>query len=86
MKKITLKDCKHIKELSFYNHNIYKLPFEIFGCTHLLSEYCDNAGFLGFSIGIILNSNGYIKKLYLHVGEKDKLINLEEISINNRWT
>lgn len=38
--KIAKSVCTHLKEISFYNHNYYLLPFSIDGCD-VVYEICD---------------------------------------------
>lgn len=37
---ISLKECFHLKERSNYNHNYYKLPYEVSGYNCIL-EICE---------------------------------------------
>lgn len=32
-------NCKHLKEISYYNHNFYKLPFELDECNIVEEVY-----------------------------------------------
>lgn len=33
------ENCKHLKDISFYNHNFYELPFEIDECKFIQEIY-----------------------------------------------
>lgn len=49
--KIDINKCEHLKDMSYYNNNYYRLPFEIDGCSIVYEkcdeEYSDYMYFLG---------------------------------------
>lgn len=62
---INLKQEKleHIKEISFYNHNFYKLPFKLEDNDILCEEFDEFVEEYSYSIGYIVD-NKYISKVY----------------------
>lgn len=81
--ELDFDNLETIKELTFYNHVYYKLPFELFGCNINYQEWCDCEGVLENSIGIIENGK-YIRKYdlpewFLDNGDFKWKFNFEDI-------
>lgn len=81
------KNCKHLREISYYNNNYYELPFTVNDCNILYEEYYGDESFAGHKLGILID-NIFQAKYYLHTEDHLKffIIDLQEISENNRWT
>lgn len=86
--KINKSKCTHLRN-SFYNSNIYELPFEINGCNTIQESYFGDDSFNGCSIGIINKEGKYESLFYLHQNDREDdclYINSETIDSINRWT
>ena len=79
--------CEHLKEISCYNSNYYKLPFIINECTILHEKYNGAEDFCGNSIGTIVKGV-YVPQLYLHSLNKDGVFMFDSASMSkrNEWT
>ena len=51
--KIKKSDCEHIKEWSYYNHNVYKLPYKIEECNYVRETYDESWDNYSYEFGNI---------------------------------
>lgn len=47
--------CKHLKDLSYYNHNVYELPFQIDNCNYIQEIFDEVWGSIVYNFGFIRN-------------------------------
>lgn len=71
------EEMDHIKDMSFYNNNYYKLPYIIDGCDILYQKWEDD-DYYGLYILGTMNENRFEKKFELF-GDMDGNVD----SINN---
>lgn len=62
---IPISDCKHIKEISKYNYNYYKLPYEIEG-NDVILEICEE-DYDSYTYILGKSSEGDFGKNYNHL-------------------
>ncbi len=79
--------CEHLKDVSYYNNNFYKLPFIVNGCNILCEKFSDDTGFCGNSIGTIVDKK-YTPQFFLHSLEKENefVFNSTAMGKKNEWT
>jgi len=68
----------HIEQLSYYNYNIYELPYAVADCPHLLIEWVDDSSTGEFHLGFITDNNFLIEHSFW--GEMGGTVDL----INNK--
>jgi hypothetical protein len=73
------KTLEHISELSFYNHNYYKLPYSIDGCEVVYIEWIDDSFEGDYTLGNF-NSDGDFEPKHLFYGDMDGNVDL----VNNK--
>ena len=81
------QNCEHLKEISRYNSNFYRLPFVINGCDVLHEKYNGAEDWCGNSIGTVKNGE-YTVQFYLHALEKSGMFLFDSSSMGkkNEWT
>ena len=47
--------CKHLKDISYYNHNFYELPFEIEECKVVQEIYNESWNTYSYIFGVFNN-------------------------------
>lgn len=52
--KVLIKDCEHLKEISHYNSNYYKLPFTINSCNVILENCEEDYNSMNYELGNII--------------------------------
>lgn len=52
--KVSTKDCEHLKQISCYNSNYYKLPFTINFCDVVLVNYNEDYNSIDYELGDII--------------------------------
>jgi hypothetical protein len=84
---ILKEKCEHIKEMSRYNNNYYRLPFFVNGCDVLYEHYNGAEDFKNNEIGNIVD-NVFIPKYWLHENENDDyfIFGSDTIKDHNEWT
>ena len=83
---IPIKNCEHIKELSHYNDNYYKLPFMVEGIYSTLREhYSGDESFDNCSIGY-LKDGKYIEQLFLNCDENKDYFVFDSDKISKEYT
>lgn len=81
-------DCEHLKEMSYYNNNYYRLPFAVNFCDVLYNYYDGAEDFAGNSIGIIIDGK-FVPSYWLHTDEEDYDLfrfDSDKIKDHNEWT
>jgi uncharacterized protein YneR len=70
---LNVDELEHIPEISHYNNNVYKLPFELESCTHLFVKYGGDEELHSMWIGIITD-NKFETKLWLNTYDDENII------------
>jgi hypothetical protein len=85
--KIASRNCKHLKDISYYNNNYYRLPFSVNDCDILFEYYDGGEEFCGSSIGILGNDGKYEAKYWLHTSDAGEcfIFDSELIKDHNEW-
>ena len=85
--EIPKSSCEHLKDISYYNNNYYRLPVSIGGYNILFECYDGADEFCGNSIGSLVDEK-FVPVIYLHQPNKygSFLINTDTIGTENRWT
>ena len=85
--QISIANCEHIKEHSYYNNNYYRLPFMVNGYNVLYQEYDSHEEFCGNAIGDFVDGK-FVPAFYLHRENNYDyfLFDSETIATENRWT
>ena len=52
--KVLIKDCEHLKEISCYNSNYYKLPFTINSCDVILVNCNEDYNSMDYELGQVI--------------------------------
>lgn len=47
--------CEHVKELSYYDHNVYKLPISIDGHDYLRDDYDECSNCTDYYMGNVID-------------------------------
>ena len=88
--KLPVKFLEHLPELSEYNSNYYKLPFELNECSILYGKSDDDNTTL-WELGKIIEDK-FIRNCYLGEShtytniQKEQYINLLEANVTMIWT
>lgn len=60
-----LDALEHIKEISFYNNNYYKLPYSINGCGVLYNEFDEGTNSDEYYFGDVVEGK-FVKKIWFY--------------------
>ena len=85
-----ISDCIHLKELSCYNYNFYKLPFKVNEYDILLASFDGGERYDGGQLGFFDENKKFQTKFWLHTDEEGILdifiFDSEDISKTFKWT
>lgn len=86
--KIPQNICEAMPEISYYNHQYFRMPIEINGCNIFLIDYGGSDEYWhGGCIGVLVDGK-FDPRFYLHEDESDDFFYISSASIseNFKWT